>query len=272
MNPGRSVTSRSSSPNRYTPTYLTRAQLDRAPILMAVQKIKSASEDISGEAWEEVLAEILGDGAMAVPGRGRKGEPDLLVPRNNELLRVSAKTRLSSETFVAIRPIAEDWLGHSKNWQMAMITPQDAFPAGKTILTASPRAIGDRVLAAYNAVLDGWDVLTFLVRLRCPELECWQYLYWEEPATLLDPSQFVWRDVSVDGWARKLAAWHKPRAGRRLDTSQTPYLRWSTKGGLTVRHSTPDDADIFEVRDSHLRDRTWATNVLLRELQAELVS
>jgi hypothetical protein len=258
------------SPNRYQGTYLSREALDRAPLFMAIQKIKSEKGDISGEAWEQVLAEILGDGARALD-RSNKPVEDVSTIVDGHLKRISAKTAAPTQT--TSRPMAEDWLGTSDSWVMARLTPLGSLPRGKTPETASPRAIGARLIAAYNDNLRNWDVTSLLYRVRCDALDCWQYLYWEEEVRELDPKDFLWREVSRSDWSRCLVAWYKPGRGPRFGDRDAPAFRWlSGTRHFTERRQIPLDADIFEVRDTSLRSRGWATDVLSTALQAELLN
>jgi hypothetical protein len=255
--------SRSRASTGLAPTYLSRAALLRAPTLMAVQKSKSASLDISGEQWQELWAEIQGPGAHCTPGRSNRPLPDAYKNGCAYSLKTTAVRPALS------RPSADDWLGQPVEFIIARLTPQ-SLPRGATMSSVGATALGRRLINAYNTLLEtyAWERLSFLVRLRCEPLAAWQYLYWEQDAELLAPAAYRWRE---SGNARELD--RNLSASLRGSEPGGADLRWTSSGRqLYMREYVPFDADIWTVPDEMVLSRDEATQAVLSAINARLLA
>lgn len=221
---------------------------------MAIQKSRSQGADVTGEQLEQVLSEIMR--GTWLPARSNRAVADFW---DQDGVPYSSKTLLLDPC--KSRPRWQDWLGHEVSLPISKIRPTGALPRGKTIFTASPRAIGQRVCEAYNASLERYGVerLAVTLRLRVEDEAQWRYYYWEEDLHPLDYRDYSWADSSDggDGWSRGIRA-----VKRGEDKSKAADIRWTTDGQMWMRHQVPMDADIFYLPDSHILDRQEGNQAL----------
>lgn len=252
-----------SARSEHSATYLTRSELNRASRMMAIQKSRSEGADVFGEQLEQVLAEIMG--GTWFRKRTNRPVPDFW---DQDGVPYSSKTLLLEP--VASRPDWRDRLGETVSLPVSRIKPTGELPKGKTLFDASARAIGQRVVEAYNASLERYGVerLAVTLRLRVDEEQLWRYLYWEEDLKPIDPAQLKWTDSKngEDGWSRNLRAIYRGAAA-----NGPAALRWTSSGSqLWIRHQIPTDADTFIVPDDHVLDRERGNAAISREIDEQL--
>lgn len=248
--------------SEHTATYLSQAELVRAQKLMAIQKSRSEGADIFGEQMEQVLSEIMG--GYWPPKRSNRAVADFY---DADGIGYSSKTLLLDP--VKSRPLWQQRLGEAVCLPISKLTPTGSLPKGKTVLDASPRTIGNRLIEAYNAMLDRYGVerLAVTLRLRVDEEEHWRYLYWEEDLEPLDPKAYRWANSerSTEGWTRNLRAVH-----RDADPESAPALNWQSAGKLWMRHTIPADADTWAVPDSMILDRATGNAAISQAIDSQL--
>lgn len=230
---------------------------------MAIQKSRSEGADVFGEQLEQILAEIMG--GTWLPKRSNRAVADFF---DADGVPYSSKTLLLKP--VASRPDWRERLGEEVCLPVSRITPSGSLPRGKTLFDASPGAIGDRIVTAYNERLEQYGVerLAVTLRLRIEDEQLWRYLYWEEDLTPLHPKQLKWSDSkdAEDGWSRNLRASYRDQPNK-----SAADLRWTSAGSqLWIRHQIPADADTFVVPDDHVLDRAAGNAAISQRIDEQL--
>lgn len=247
--------------SEHTCTYLTQQQLAFAPSATAVQISKAKTSEVSGIQVEELVADI--KGGIKPPGNSNRPVSDIWVGDSG----YSVKTLKLKPA--RCRPNWQDWLGQSVLIPTTRISPLGELPKGKTPDTASPAAVGKRLIARYNHNFEQYGVEheAVLLRLRVEAEQLTRFYYWEHPIEALDPSAYRWTEskhTEDDQWNRNL------RAHLKGSADKAAAMTWN--GVLWVRHEIPANADTWVVPDCNVLTREEASDAIAQAIRAKVTS
>ena len=241
-------------------TYLTQQQLALAPTATAVQVSKAKTSEVSGIQVEELIADL--KGGVKPPGNSNRPVSDIWVGDTG----YSIKTLKLKPA--RCRPNWQDWLGQSVLIPTTRIAPLGDLPKGKTPDTASPAAVGKRLIARYNHNFEQYGVENeaVLLRLRVEAEQLTRFYYWEHPIEALAAGDYRWSEserTTDDQWNRNL------RAQLKGSADKAAAMTWN--GVLWVRHQIPTDADTWVIPDCNVLTRDEASAAIAQAIQTKLM-
>lgn len=210
--------------------YLTEEELERAQRLLQLFYSLPFGVGLVGPVWEQILARI--KGGEWTGKRDNRPNPDIVIGGKN----ISVKTE-GINKLTRTRRRAVDFLGHHEDLIIAR-PPVDQFLAAAELHSLSANELGTLVLNAYNNIVTQyrWDTISILLRLD--KVETKEFIYWEEPPVLYDPTDYEWIDSSKSSGR-----------SRNINTVPSPAkFKWNSRGSqFYIDYTIPRDADIITV-------------------------